>query len=166
MWLLTIVRQVQHIQIYTSIFLFEKNISKTYSFLGTIDTMKIALTITLLLKAAGLVAAGVAAPFSEELSEDSISNTTESSIEESTIERRAYGHGSGRVICGRFANADGNMALDLIRSLENKDKDRTWDVGPGACNRVTCWDTSAIYVCNVSLSPNSQSQASPGQATK
>ncbi|KAL1883344.1 hypothetical protein Daus18300_000402 [Diaporthe australafricana] len=110
--------------------------------------MKIALTTTLLLQAAGLVAAGVAAPSSDELSEGSTLTTTESTNEESTIERRAYGHGTGRVICGRFANADGPMAKDLIRSLENKDKDKTWDVGPGACNRVTCWDTSAIYVCN------------------
>ncbi|KAI3390634.1 hypothetical protein diail_9013, partial [Diaporthe ilicicola] len=106
--------------------------------------MKIALITTLILKAAGFVAAAVTALPSRDFSEDFGSNTTES-----TIERRSgYGHGEGRVICGLYANADYVMIADLSHSLENKDKDRTWDIGPKACNRVTCWDTSAIYICN------------------
>lgn len=106
--------------------------------------MKTTLTSTLLL-AASLVKAAAAAPPLEDLSEDSSSNGTFSNIE------RRYGHATGRVICGKYANGDYIRLWNLAYALDNKDADTKWDIGPKACNRVTCWDTTAIYVCNVSL---------------
>ncbi|KAJ0120845.1 hypothetical protein J7T55_015580 [Diaporthe amygdali] len=103
--------------------------------------MKTTLTSTLLL-AASLVKAAAAAPPSEDLSEDSSSNGTFSNIE------RRYGHATGRVICGKYANGDYIRLWNLAYALDNKDADTKWDIGPKACNRVTCWDTTAIYVCN------------------
>lgn len=57
---------------------------------------------------------------------------------------------SGMQFCGIFAPAHGPMAGDLIAKLGQGDlKDRVYTTAAGGCNRVQCWDTSGVYVCNV-----------------
>ncbi|KAF3766579.1 hypothetical protein M406DRAFT_330384 [Cryphonectria parasitica EP155] len=55
----------------------------------------------------------------------------------------------GMQYCGNFANADGSMSTQLVDKLGEGDlKDRQYTVAAHGCNRVQCWDTSGVYVCN------------------
>lgn len=54
--------------------------------------------------------------------------------------------------CGVF----GSGAKDTMATLEHdlvsgKHKKRVWTIGPGECNRVHCYQTTGIYVCNASV---------------
>ena len=60
---------------------------------------------------------------------------------------------NGRLFCGIFGSGSKdnieNMQLDLqVGGL----KDRMYKIGPGECNRVHCYETTGIYVCNVCVS--------------
>lgn len=61
---------------------------------------------------------------------------------------------TGKLHCGNFANANGQMAGNLVSALNAGSlKTHEYSVAAHGCNRVNCWDTSGVYVCNVSLSP-------------
>lgn len=97
-----------------------------------------------------------------------ISSSTEVSSNNSTIpiHRSYHGHDhnrhsssspltsrgiTGRLNCGNFPNADGSMAKSLVAALgEGGLATRSYEVASHGCNRVNCWDTSGVYVCNVS----------------
>lgn len=57
---------------------------------------------------------------------------------------------TGKLYCGNFANANGHMAVSLVSALGNSLKGHSYPVAAHGCNRVNCWDTSGVYVCNVS----------------
>lgn len=58
---------------------------------------------------------------------------------------------TGMQYCGNFANGNAGMVESLADKLNQGDlKTRVYNIGAGGCNRVQCWDTSGIYVCNVS----------------
>lgn len=74
-------------------------------------------------------------------------NLTQSS--EPSVDARSSGI-RGMQYCGVFANADGGMASQLVNKLgQGSLKSRGYSVAAHGCNRVQCWDTSAVYVCNV-----------------
>lgn len=62
--------------------------------------------------------------------------------------------------CGHFANADGSMVISLVDALGAGDLGtRGYTVAAHGCNRVQCWDTSGVYLCNVnSPSPGGECQ--------
>lgn len=108
--------------------------------------MKITFTAALLLE---LVAALATVPRAELQPEDLDSNYTMS-----VVPRGEEGwHGTGKVVCGKYANANYHKMVDLVFDMDNKNYNTEWTIGGGQCNRVSCWDTSALYVCNVSVSP-------------
>lgn len=107
--------------------------------------MKITFTAAFLLE---LAAALATIPRAELQSEDLDSN-----YNMSVVPRGEEGwHGSGKAVCGKYANADYGKINDLVYDMDNKNYNKEWTIGGGQCNRVSCWDTSALYVCNVSFS--------------
>ncbi|ROW04344.1 hypothetical protein VSDG_00993 [Cytospora chrysosperma] len=56
----------------------------------------------------------------------------------------------GTLVCGSFATGSKNQAPGLVADLRSGGKisDKTWDIEAGTCNRVHCWDTTGIYICN------------------
>ena len=109
------------------------------------------LTMAFLLGAAGLAAAVATGPPDDLQSEDLDSNSTMSIA--SREEKEAKWHGTGKVVCGVYANADFLKINDFAWDMDNTNYNTEWTVGGGQCNRVKCWDTSALYVCNVSFPP-------------
>lgn len=108
--------------------------------------MKTAITAAILLGVAGIVTAGVPEPRGELQTEDVDTNSTVS------LElREEKGHGSGRMLCGNYANADYDKFTDLVFILDNADRNKKYTIQGGQCDRVSCQDTSALYVCNVSF---------------
>lgn len=70
-----------------------------------------------------------------------------------TIDTRSTIAFQGMQYCGNFANADGSMAISLVDALGAGDLEtREYTIAAHGCNRVQCWDTSGVYVCNVSSS--------------
>lgn len=66
--------------------------------------------------------------------------------------RRSSGVSSdGTLHCGIFGSGDKSTIENLNYDMRAGGKltDKTYIIGPGQCNRVHCYDTSAIYVCNV-----------------
>lgn len=59
----------------------------------------------------------------------------------------------GTLHCGIFGTGDKSTIENLNYDLRPGGKltDKTFTIGPGQCNRVHCYDTSAIYVCNVCI---------------
>lgn len=106
--------------------------------------MKSTIGAIFLLKASGLVMALVPEKPAELQTEDVDTNNTMS-----LVERQQPGSGRGKAVCGRYANADYHKARDLLFDLDNKLAGNDYKIKPGQCNRVHCYDTSAIYVCNV-----------------
>lgn len=108
--------------------------------------MKITFTAAFLLE---LAAALATVPRADLQSEDLDSNYTMSVVPRGEEDW----HGTGKVVCGKYANANYGKINDLVFAMDNKDYNTEWTIGGGQCNRVSCWDTSALYVCNVSVSP-------------
>ncbi|KAG8163018.1 hypothetical protein KVR01_007496 [Diaporthe batatas] len=108
--------------------------------------MKTPVTAILLLQLGGLAAAQVTTPGAELQSEELDSNNTVSIAARSEQEKNW--HGSGPVVCGIYANAKPKKIRDFAYDLDNKDYNKERTIGAGQCNRVKCWDTSALYVCN------------------
>ena len=108
--------------------------------------MKISVTAAFLFETAFLAAAVVPETGVELRSEDLDSNSTVSLIGRG--EEDGW-HGRGRVMCGIYANANYDKFVDLVYDMDNKHKYKEWTIGGGACNRVSCYDTTALYVCNV-----------------
>lgn len=106
--------------------------------------MKIAITVAFLLEATGLATAVAPATRDELQTEDLDTSGTMSELMS-----REEGHGRGRLICGGYANGDYNKIIDLIYDLDNDQRNQDFTIDAGQCNRVKCWDTSALYVCNV-----------------
>lgn len=78
------------------------------------------------------------------------------SHEDAAIISRADGSVDGTLTCGTFATGSKHQAPGLVSDLRagGKIADKTWDVKAGACNRVHCWDTTGIYICNVCHIPS------------
>jgi hypothetical protein len=111
--------------------------------------MKTPFTIAFLLAAAGLAAAtlAVAGPPAKLQSQDLHSDYTMPI--ESREDQEAKWHGRGKVVCGVYANANFFKTNDFAWDFDNTDYNKEWTIGAGQCNRVKCWDTTAVYVCNV-----------------
>lgn len=62
----------------------------------------------------------------------------------------------GTVYCGIFGSGDRTDASGLLTDLDaganGKISKKGFIIPSGQCNRVTCWDTTGIYACNVSPS--------------
>lgn len=59
---------------------------------------------------------------------------------------------TGMQYCGIYANAEGDRITLLSTALGKGDlKNNAYNIPAGGCNRVQCYDTSGIYVCNVCL---------------
>lgn len=60
----------------------------------------------------------------------------------------------GTVYCGIFGSGDRTDASGLLTDLDaganGKISKKGFIIPSGQCNRVTCWDTTGIYACNVS----------------
>ena len=113
--------------------------------------MKIAITTAVLLGAAGLVAAGVTAGVPASRADLLAGDAADSNGTVSLTPRKAqYGHARGRVICGKYANANYDMFGDLVYKLDNGNRNKEFTIAGGQCDRVSCYDTTALYVCNVS----------------
>lgn len=106
--------------------------------------MKRTITAIFLLKAAGLITALVPERPAELQTGDVDTNDTMT-----LMERQQPGSGRGKVICGKYANGDFSKSRDLIWDLDNKLSGNDYTIDGGQCNRVHCYDTTAIYVCNV-----------------
>lgn len=109
--------------------------------------MKAHVTAIFLLQLAGLAVAQGTTPSAELQPEELDSNNTMSIAARNEQEKNW--HGSGAVVCGIYANAKPKKIRDFAYDLDNKDYNKKWTIGAGQCNRVKCWDTSALYVCNV-----------------
>lgn len=63
----------------------------------------------------------------------------------------------GTVYCGIFGSGDRTDASGLLTDLDaganGKISKKGFIIPSGQCNRVTCWDTTGIYACNVSFLP-------------
>ncbi|KAG8160526.1 hypothetical protein KVR01_010062 [Diaporthe batatas] len=56
---------------------------------------------------------------------------------------------SGRLHCGIFGSGAINTAQDMYSKMRYKSlKDKMFTIKPGQCDRVHCYDTTGIYVCN------------------
>lgn len=110
--------------------------------------MKIVVSALILLQAVGLVTAVVPGTRVELETEDVDNNGTMA-----LAERQEKGHGRGRAICGKYANGNYVMSKKLIWELDNKLANRDYTIGAGQCDRVHCWDTTGIYVCNDNKKP-------------
>lgn len=62
----------------------------------------------------------------------------------------------GTLYCGIFASGDKGTAAGLLTDLDagahGKIAHKSFTIPSRGCERVTCWDTTGIYVCNVSFS--------------
>lgn len=114
--------------------------------------MKSIITAAFLLGAAGLVSAAVPAaipkPSTELLAEDAADYNGTMSLTPRKVE---YGHSRGRVICGKYPNANYVMFGKLVYNFDNDDRKKEFTIAGGQCDRVSCYDTTALYVCNVSF---------------
>ncbi|POS68767.1 hypothetical protein DHEL01_v212839 [Diaporthe helianthi] len=109
--------------------------------------MKTFVTAIFLLQLVGLAIARTTSPSTELQPEELDSNNTMSIAARNKEDEKKW-HGSGTVICGIYANANPKKIRDFAYDLDNKDYNKQWTIGAGQCNRVKCWDTSALYVCN------------------
>lgn len=120
--------------------------------------MKTPVTAIFLLQLAGLAVAQDMSPSAELQLEELDSNNTMSIAARNEQEKNW--HGSGAVVCGIYENAKPKKIRDFAYDLDNKDYNKEWTIGAGQCNRVKCWDTSALYVCNVGLYCSTQVSSS------
>ncbi|KAG6357558.1 hypothetical protein INS49_013435 [Diaporthe citri] len=109
--------------------------------------MKIDITAVFLLKAA-VVMAAVPGTRAELPTEDVDTNGTMS-----LMERQEKGHGRGKATCGIYAMADYHKFIDLVYDMDNDLRDEDYTIDGGQCNRVHCYDTSALWVCNDNKDP-------------
>lgn len=62
----------------------------------------------------------------------------------------------GTMYCGTVATGSKTTVRGLLTDLDaganGKISGKTFTIAAGACQRVHCWDTTGIYVCNVRLS--------------
>lgn len=107
--------------------------------------MKIDITAVFLLKTA--VVTAIVLGTQAELQTDDVNTNGTMSL----MERREEGHGRGRAVCGIYANADFDKFVELVYDFDNDLRDKDYTVAAGECNRVSCYDTTAIWVCNVGL---------------
>jgi hypothetical protein len=68
-----------------------------------------------------------------------------------TVKYRTDVSVDGTLVCGSFATGSKDQAPGLVADLRSGGKisDKTWDIKAGTCNRVHCWATTGIYICNV-----------------
>ncbi|KAF3766075.1 hypothetical protein M406DRAFT_68456 [Cryphonectria parasitica EP155] len=68
------------------------------------------------------------------------------------LEPRADESLDGTLFCGNFATGAKGTASGLLTDLDagahGKISRKEFTVAAGGCQRVTCWDTTGIYVCN------------------
>lgn len=69
------------------------------------------------------------------------------------LDARATESLDGTVYCGIFGSGDRTDASGLLTDLDaganGKISKKGFIIPSGQCNRVTCWDTTGIYACNV-----------------
>lgn len=66
-----------------------------------------------------------------------------------TAAKQSLHSDNGRLNCGIFGSGDQQAAENMYGDLKFHGlKDKVYPIAPGACNRVHCWGTTAIYVCN------------------
>lgn len=102
--------------------------------------MKISVIAAFLLKAAVAIAAVPETP-AELQTEDVNTNGTMS-----LMEREEQGHGRGRAICGIYANGYWPKFVDLVYDLDNGLRNNDYKIEGGQCDRVQCYDTTALWV--------------------
>lgn len=107
--------------------------------------MKIKVTAAFFLKAATIMTV-FPGTHAELQTEDVANNGTMSLMER---EEEPEVHGRGRAICGIYANGFYPKFKDLVFKLDNDLKGNDYKIDGGQCDRVQCYDTTALWVCNV-----------------
>lgn len=102
--------------------------------------MKINVVASFLLNAAVVIAVVPETP-AELQTEDVNTNGTMS-----LMEREEGGHGRGRAICGIYANGHWPKFVDLVYALDNDLRNNNYKIEGGQCDRVQCYDTTALWV--------------------
>ncbi|PSS00603.1 hypothetical protein BD289DRAFT_479478 [Coniella lustricola] len=81
---------------------------------------------------------------------ESTTNNATVHLEQQII--RATGSLDGTLFCGNFATGSKATAAGLLTDLDaganGKISHSEFVNSAGACQRVTCWDTTGVYVCN------------------
>lgn len=69
-----------------------------------------------------------------------------------SVEERAVTKShDGTLVCGNFATGTKKDVYNLTNDLSDGGKigNKRFTVGPRSCQRIHCWNTSAVYICNV-----------------